>query len=407
MILSAISTPIRIIIDTTRRCPLTCWYCHSSSGPNYRGPEIDPARVPEIFDAAERVRAFDITVTGGEPTLWQGLVPLLDASRKLSYASLQLITNGLTLSTRVLEAIRRANLSRVCVSLDGVEAVHTSSRGTGTWHRTIDGIRRLRDVIDNLTVISVLDNENCNRWPELTQMLPELGVSQHHLAPVCFAGHAMDEYRGLDERQFAEARRTVDELTPVLPEGFTLRFNDTMVSGMRTRRMSLHQFTESYKGWSAIIRPNGDVRTAVRAWGRTWRADELCGNINDMPLARILDESARATRHAASATFSRCEEVARKFHVGATEQSITTDMQEVHAVETGTAVTPTNDRCALPGPPSELGIDLRTLRARVAQRPGAYRLRRESGFALLFDTTSHELCVLTEQETAELDGALR
>lgn len=406
MILSAISTPVRVIIDTTRRCPLTCWYCHSSSGPNYRGPEIHPARVPEIFDAAERVRAFDVTVTGGEPTLWEGLLPLLDASRKLSYASLQLITNGLTLSTRVLEAIRRANLSRVCVSLDGVEAVHTSSRGNGTWRRTIDGIRRLRDVINNITVISVLDNGNYNRWPELTQMLPGLGVSQHHLAPVCFAGHAMDEYRGLNERQFAEARRTVDELTAVLPEGFTLRFNDSMVSGMRTRRMSLQQFTEVYKGWSVIVRPNGDVRTAVRAWGRTWRADELCGNINDTPLARILDESARATRHAATATFSRREEVARKFHVGATEQSIATDMQEVRAVETGMAVTPANDRRALPVPPSELGIDLRTLQTRVAQRPGAYRLRREGGFALLFDTISHELCVLTEQETAKLDGAL-
>ncbi len=407
MILSAISTPVRVIIDTTRRCSLTCWYCHSSSGPSYRGPEIDPSRVPEIFDAAERGCAFDVTVTGGEPTLWQGLVPLLDASRRLSYASLQLITNGLTLSTRVLEAIRRANLSRVCVSLDGVEAVHTSSRGNGTWHRTIDGIRRLRDVIDNLTVISVLDNGNYNRWPELTQMLPELGVSQHHLAPVCFAGHAMDGYRGLDERQFAETRRTVDALTSVLPEGFTLRFNDSLVSGMPTRRMSLQQFTESYKGWSVIIRPNGDVRTAVRSWGRTWRADELCGNINDTPLSRVLDESARATRRAASATFSRCEEVARKFHVGATEQSIATDIQEVHAVEAGTAVAPADDMPAALVPPSELGIDLPTLRARVAQRPGAYRLRREDGFALLFDTISHELCVLTEQETAELDGGLR
>src|SRR3989339_155483 len=105
--LERVGNPVRIIADTTRKCNLNCWYCHSTSGPFYKGPELEGKDLVNIYDASEKAKVF------------------------------------------------------------------------------------------NITVISVLDRTNFDRWPELTQALIGMGINQHHLSPVCFAGGAMEVYKGL------------------------------------------------------------------------------------------------------------------------------------------------------------------------------------------------------------------
>lgn len=398
------SNPVRIILDTTRRCQLNCWYCHSSSGPDYRGPTLDPAALPAIVEATDQLYAFDLTVTGGEPTLWPGLVPLLELSPQLRFASLQLITNGLSMSHRVLQAIESSALSRICVSMDGVPDVHDANRGVGNWARTLRGIRDLRRVHDNLIVISVIDGVNYTRWPELTAMLADLGVSQHHLAPVCFAGHAMHDYRGLSEQQFDQVRATADAMAGQLPDGLTVRFNDTLVRSPRTRTMPLHQMTETWKGWQVIVRPDGEVRTAVRAWGRTWRADETIGSLHTTPLHEVIE-----SRSEIVPPFARSEEAARKFHLRASAPLILADIHDVATTEQGHAA-PHNrvggPTTSAPVPAADLGIDLDGLAVRIRRDPGRYRARVEDGFALLFDTRGHDVSVLNETEFHRISADL-
>ncbi|MEV5832862.1 radical SAM protein [Nocardia sp. NPDC052112] len=403
------SNPTRILLDTTRRCQLTCWYCHSSSGPNYRGPTLETDTIPEVFDAAEQMRTFDVTITGGEPTLWPGLIAALENSYRFTFTSLQLITNALAPSRRILRAIESANLSRICVSLDGIGDVHETNRGPGTYARTLRGIRELATATDNITVISVIDATNHQRWPELTRTLAELGVSQHHLAPVCFAGHAMTDYRGLTAQQFAEVAEDAESLSAQLPAGFILRFNDTLVRAPRSRTMSLYQMTETWKGWHVIVRPDGDVRTAVRAWGRSWRADETQGNLHRAPLTTIA-----RPQGATPTPFSRPEELARKFHLNATDPLILADIADVAVQDRHHEHTPGSVHSA-PSPDigvaPDLGIDLTELRNRIRANPSTYRFRAEAGFALLFNTRSHDVHILDHTETAslatELAGVLR
>ncbi|WP_169814233.1 radical SAM protein [Nocardia mexicana] len=389
------------MLDTTRRCQLECWYCHSSSGPDYRGPTLDPGLIPEIFDTADRLRVFDIGVTGGEPTMWPGLLPLLEHSRRLQFAALHLITNGLSTPPNVLAAIESANLSRICVSLDGVADVHDRNRGAGMFEQTMRGIRELRRVNDNVTVISVIDGTNHMRWLELTEQLAELGVAQHHLTPVCFAGHAMGDYHGLSADQFAEVHSAVLHKPNQLP-GITVRFNDTLVYPPAARTMAIHQFTEIWKGWMRIVRPDGDVRTVMRAWGRSWRADETTGNLSDLQLSEILTSRART-----AAPFTRPEEVARKFHLGADAPMILADLDDICAVEKrDRPLHPAITGRAIPAP-QPLGTTLDDLTRALRSTPDRYRLRREDGFTMVFDTVSHDLVLLEAHEAATLDAELR
>src|SRR5450755_1828978 len=188
------ATPVRIVVDVTRRCNLSCYYCHSASGPTYRGPAIAGSRIGSILDAAERLGVFEVTITGGEPLMWDGLADLAEASKNLNFTSLQLITNATLVTDRMLDLLSSTKFRRICVSIDGPEDLHDAVRGPGRFAKTMEGIARLRRVVDNLTAITVVDRRNYIRWPELTQILLGAGVKQHHLTPVCFAGHAMEQY---------------------------------------------------------------------------------------------------------------------------------------------------------------------------------------------------------------------
>lgn len=386
--------PVRINLDTTRRCQLTCWYCHSSSGPDYRGPVIGTEMLADIIDTADAMRAFEITVTGGEPALWPGLIPLLELSTRLEYTQLLLITNALTTTPRLLAAIEAAALSRICVSLDGIGEVHDRNRGPGTFARALAGLRRLVAVHGNVTVISVVDATNHDRWPELTGLLAEIGVTAHHLAPVCTAGHALTDYRGLSVNQFAEVHERVRRVHEELPE-IEVVFNDQLVRSPASRTMGLHQFTENYKGWHRVVRPDGDIRTLVRAWGRTWRADESQGNLTQGPLRQIL-----ATAPAV-VPFSRSEEVARKFRIGADSPLIRADHHDIETPDR-----PGDGPVGTPVPVAEpLGVSLASLAGAITETPGRFLARAENGFTLLFDTGSHRIHILDPDEREFLADA--
>jgi sulfatase maturation enzyme AslB (radical SAM superfamily) len=413
--LERIGNPVGIIADTTRKCNLNCWYCHSTSGPFYKGPELTGRDIVNIYEASEKAKVFDITLTGGEPTLWKGLGDAMDASRDLQYPALQLITNATVLSESKLRTLKRGKLNRILVSLDGDKETHEQNRGQDSYGRTLKGIRALRGVVDNITIISVIDNTNFDRWPELTQALIDMGIKQHHLSPVCFAGGAMEIYKGLTNEQFAFVRKTVDRIIPNLPDDFSLIFNDILINKSRTRSLSTNSFGEKYKGWHFVVRPDGKVNVAVRAWGRSWRENETLGNLKEESLAEMIERTSDLRKIVVDKKFESDEERRRKFHLGDLSKSeIEGDRQDVKFVESGNVkpiyekLKNTNDdECEndeifyLP-----LQDSPQKIAEMLISRPERYRLRSEDGFGFLFDRQTFNITMLRQDEFDEINKKL-
>lgn len=413
--LERVGNPVRIIADTTRKCNLNCWYCHSTSGPFYKGPELNDKDIRNIYEASEKAKVFDITLTGGEPTLWKGLDDAMDASKDLNHAALQLITNATVLSESRLQTLKRGRLSRILVSLDGVKETHDLNRGENSFDRTIKGIQALRGVVDNITVISVIDNSNFDKWPELTRVLIDMGIKQHHLSPVCFAGGAMKTYKGLTDEQFTLVRKTVDQIAPNLPDDFDLVFNDILINRCETRSLSTNLFGERYKGWHFVVRPDGKVNIAVRAWGRSWRENETLGNLKEEPLTRIMDRTAELRRVIVDERFDAEEEKGRKFHLNnPSTLQIELDRSDVKLVESGST------KSIYEGLPEPLRneanyeeafyLNLKNSPKRIAgmlaSDPERYRLRNEDGFGFLFDRQSFNITMLRQDELDEINQNL-
>lgn len=325
--------PLRINIDVTRKCNLNCWYCHSSSGPSYSGPEISERNIRDIFEAAEKNKVFDITITGGEPTLWKGLKAVSKYSQKLSFASLQMITNAINISPETIALLKSTKLNRLCVSLDGTEEINDATRGAGSFKKIINNIRKLRKIVNDLTVISVICKNNYKKWPELTKILLDLGINQHHLTPVCFSRKVISQglkNNMLKKQHFQKIRRLLEKTRIGLPSDFYLYFNDILVYGPESRIIPLNLLTEYLKGYHLVIRPDGQTRTSIRAWGRSWRQHEVLGNINDRSLNEIIKIYRKKLDLWLETEYNLEEELRRKFHLPrATPKEISLDISQV------------------------------------------------------------------------------
>ncbi|UMB67527.1 GTP 3',8-cyclase MoaA [Mycobacterium paraterrae] len=117
-------------VSLTDRCNLRCTYCMPASGLPWlgaaellRSDEIE--RVVRI--AVTRLGVTKVRFTGGEPLLAKQLDVVVAATAALSpRPEIALTTNGVLLADRA-EALARAGVDRVNVSLDSVDSAHFSA----------------------------------------------------------------------------------------------------------------------------------------------------------------------------------------------------------------------------------------------------------------------------------------
>lgn len=167
----------RLWVYTNYDCNLRCSYCLVSSSPETprRGLPLDTFR--QVVDEAVALGCTEIFLTGGEPAILPHLTEMI------AYATPQLrttvLTNGmLWRGARLarLEAVRHANLS-LQISLDsGTPDLHDYYRGPGTWVKTVEGIRLLRERGFRVRTGSTETMHSRRRLRELAQFLNAEGI---------------------------------------------------------------------------------------------------------------------------------------------------------------------------------------------------------------------------------------
>lgn len=136
--------PVSVNFELTVRCNLQCRMCwlwgEHRVGASFVGEELDTATVLRTIDDLARYRPF-IYLQGGEVLLRKDL-PLIMQRLSARHLIFGFTTNGTLITNELAEAIVRY-AGAVSISLDGPEMKHDSVRGTGSFQRTCEGIRRL------------------------------------------------------------------------------------------------------------------------------------------------------------------------------------------------------------------------------------------------------------------------
>lgn len=158
-------------LETTSNCNLTCKHCRGMSGAHL---DIDTAK-----KAIDVLSSFKLLIlTGGEPLLHPDIFSILEYAKD-RMDRVALATNGTLISKDTAGKLKIA--SRVSVSLDGAKPeTHDKIRGKGTFYRTIDGIKKLKDENVKVQINTTIMSANISQIEDIILLCEDLKVDALH-----------------------------------------------------------------------------------------------------------------------------------------------------------------------------------------------------------------------------------
>lgn len=295
-----------LIWELTMGCNLRCRHCGSSCK-EVLPDELSTEEAMLLVDQIALLKPEWITLTGGEPLLrkdWN----LLANKLKEKKIAVNMITNGLLINRKIAQKMKECKIDLVSISIDGTEEYHEYMRGTGTFKKSKEAYKLLKEYNIPYGMNTTIIRENIECLEELRNQLLEMGVSVWQIQP------------GIPEGNLAKQRNSVIDATD-LQRLIDFSFEENKRGkikvflaeniGYYTRKESLSRSMALgvkkpvlWKGCNAGIRSfgilhNGDVVgcTSMR------RPEFVEGNIRKRPLIDIWnDEDSFAWRRKFSAS---------------------------------------------------------------------------------------------------------
>jgi MoaA/NifB/PqqE/SkfB family radical SAM enzyme len=167
--------PPLLVASITGTCNLRCAGCYAAAHRHGAQPELPTVRWSGIFSEASRLGISFVLVAGGEPfARWE----VIETAAAMPDALVAVFTNGLLLSARAVEAVRKVRTVVPVISLEGPQRQTDARRGPGVYRRVMQAMDRLRDAGipfgASLTVTSV--NLDVVTAPAFIRSLTDAGV---------------------------------------------------------------------------------------------------------------------------------------------------------------------------------------------------------------------------------------
>jgi pyrroloquinoline quinone biosynthesis protein E len=181
-----------MLAELTHRCPLSCPYCSNPLELTRREAELGTEAWADIFRQAAELGVLQLHLSGGEPLSRQDLEALVAAAREADLYS-NLITSGIGLTERRLDALEAAGLDHVQLSVQGVDAAASDEIGgyRGGFARKMQAAGWIAERGIPLTLNAVMHRRNLDRLEETIALALELGARRLEVATVQFHGWAV------------------------------------------------------------------------------------------------------------------------------------------------------------------------------------------------------------------------
>lgn len=120
----------------------------------------------------------EISLTGGEPTLYPHLVDLIEyiKSREV-FIRLSILSNGIDFPHNLIPIIKKYNIG-IQISLDGLKEVHDNIRGQGNFIKSLDTIKLLINNNIDTSVHYVIMKKNIQHIDEFVKFLDPIGLGR-------------------------------------------------------------------------------------------------------------------------------------------------------------------------------------------------------------------------------------
>ncbi len=155
-----IPTPGVLYINPAGGCNLHCKHCWVNEG-SFTGETLALEQWKELLTQAKVMGCEYVKLTGGEPLLYDDIVPLYRFAAD-SFPKVTIETNGTLQPDGFWDALVERKPFHISVSIDSAEAdVHDKFRGqTGAWKKTVAFAEKLVDYkINNQVIMCVSDTQ--------------------------------------------------------------------------------------------------------------------------------------------------------------------------------------------------------------------------------------------------------
>ncbi|MFE8944813.1 radical SAM protein [Streptomyces sp. NPDC007856] len=285
--MSGYYAPVRASLDVTYACDLRCIHCRTNTGEipvHIRRRMLSIEQLQEVILDLDRMKTFEITLTGGEPTIRKGFWDLLDVVPRLEHSTVTLITNAANLTRDQMDRIIDSGISSIRVSMDGTRETFAAVRLTDRFDQVIENSIYLRDRVESFKVLTTVMKTNQHNVFALADYLRRHGFRRQDLILVRSHGRGGRNGLLLTEAETMAIHERVEEFRRRVPSiDFDLNLNAPyLVPGVEpTEHQDVVMFPYLVKDTSVAISATGDVTMS-----RLYSAHPL-GNTKDASVSRI------------------------------------------------------------------------------------------------------------------------
>ncbi len=163
-------------LELTKSCNLSCAHCYGEAGVNSPA-ELTPGQWKDIIAEGARLGAKKVQFTGGEPTIYPGLVELIEYAQSCRYSDIEVFTNATRLEDSLLRKLTALGV-KVALSFYSCdpETHDTITGNTGSFHQTVQGIKAILAHNIPVRVAIVLMRENLSHLTDTVEFLKGLGL---------------------------------------------------------------------------------------------------------------------------------------------------------------------------------------------------------------------------------------
>jgi len=192
------SPALRLVFwELTASCNLSCIHCRAEAGPERLVDELSTGECMRFVDDLADFANPILILTGGEPLNRPDVFDIAERAvgRSLRVA---LASNGTLIDDAVASRIRDAGITRVSISLDGLNAAtHDSFRGIpGSFELAKRGARNVRAAGVELQINTTVTRHNVEELEGVLDLSVDLGAKALHifmLVPVGCGATIADE----------------------------------------------------------------------------------------------------------------------------------------------------------------------------------------------------------------------
>jgi radical SAM protein with 4Fe4S-binding SPASM domain len=214
----------------TESCNLHCRHCYQyGTVPAMSFGEITQAidSIKITFDGwvtdYEMVMSPAFHFTGGEPVLRHDLFDIMEYVRNLGYST-ALMTNGTLITGDVARQLNQVQVQEVQVSLEGMQPVHDSIRGGGSFHRALEGIENLLACGIGTSINLTLSRLNVGEVEGLVRLAEDMGIDAVTFSRLVACGRGGElGAQMLTPQELSDFYRNVRALQTTVGVNFTSR----------------------------------------------------------------------------------------------------------------------------------------------------------------------------------------